>query len=272
MADHFAQSSIVITGASSGLGAALAQECARHGARLTLFSPEAEQQEKVASQCRDLGAEAVVAIGDVTNADDCKRLATAAMDAYDGIDYLIVNAGISMWTTFEEVENLEIFRRLTDINYLGAVNCIYHALPHLKTSRGMIAAITSIQAKIGVPQHTGYVASKHALQGFCESLRLELKGTGVEILTVLPHWISGTDLRKRAVGKDGSELGSSSRKHSKDAIPVDQACRSIMKAMEKRQQELIMPSKLKALLWLKMISPRAANALIERAMSRQHKQ
>ena len=85
------------------------------------------------------------------------------------------------------------------------MNCIYYALPYLKQMRGMIVAITSIQAKIPVPQHTGYVASKHALQGFCDSLRMELNGTGVDILTVLPHWLTGTDLRKRAVGKDGAE-------------------------------------------------------------------
>jgi len=272
MADPFAEKSIIITGASSGLGAEIALEFARRGARLTLFSPEADKQHEVADQCHQLGAKAVAVIGDVTVADDCRRLSEECVMAYGTIDYLIANAGISMWTSFEEVEDLEIFRRLTDINYLGAVNCIYHTLPQLKSSRGMIVAVTSIQAKIGVPQHTGYVASKHALQGFCDSLRLELKGTGVDILTVLPHWITGTDLRKKAVGKDGNELGASSRKHSKDAIPVGDACKAIIKAMAKRQQELIMPPKLKALLWLNLISPRAADAVITKAMSRQHKQ
>ena len=269
MADPFHKKSIITTGASSGLGAALALELARRGANLALFSPEAEQQEEVASRCRQLGGEAVAVIGDVTNPEDCKRLADECAGRFGGVDYLVANAGISMWTSFEEVEDLEIFRRLTEVNYLGAVNCIYHALPHLKNSRGMIVAITSIQAKIGVPKHTGYVASKHALQGFCEALRLELKDAGVDILTVLPHWISGTDLRKRAVGRDGGILGRAARKHSGDAIPVDEACRAIVRAMEKRQRELVMPAKLKALLWLSLLSPRIADVLIERAVGRQ---
>ncbi len=270
MADSFYNKSVITTGASSGLGAALALELARRGANLALFSPEAEQQEEVASRCRRLGAEAVSVIGDVTRADDCKRLVDECAGRFGTVDYLVANAGISMWTSFEEVENLEIFRRLAEVNYLGAVNCIYHALPHLKSSRGMIVAITSIQARIGVPNHTGYVASKHALQGFCQALRLELKDAGVDILTVLPHWISGTDLRRRAVGKDGGDVGQGARKHSRDAIPVDEACRAIVRAMEKRQRELVMPPKLKALLWLSLLSPRLADALIERAVSRQH--
>ena len=269
MADVFKSRSVVITGASSGLGAALAREFAGRGARLTLFSPEEEEQEAVAAECRDLGADALAVIGDVTKPGDCQRLVVECVAEYGALDYLVANAGISMWTSFEEVEDIDIFRRLTDVNYLGAVNCIYYALPHLRQSAGMIVAITSIQAKIPVPQHTGYVASKHALQGFCDSLRMELKGSGVDILTVLPHWLAGTDLRKRAFGKDGGELGESSRKHSKNAVSVEDACRAVLKAMGKRQRELVIPPKLKALLGLRFLSPKAAESVIQGAVGKQ---
>jgi short-subunit dehydrogenase len=271
MSDRFKGKSIAITGASSGLGAALAMEFARRGARLTLFSPQAQEQEQVAADCRALGADATAVVGDVTQPEDCKRLSVECVAEYGALDYLIANAGISMWTSFEDVEDIGIFRKLIDINYLGAVNCMYYALPYLKQMKGMIVAITSIQAKIPVPQHTGYVASKHALQGFCDSLRMELKESGVDILTVLPHWLTGTDLRERAVGKDGGELGESSRKHSKDAISVDDACLMIAKAMAKRQRELIIPPKLKALLGLRLFNAAAAEALIEKAMTKQKK-
>ena len=109
-----------------------------------------------------------------------------------------------MWARFEEVQDLDVFERVMAVNYLGAVYCTYFALPHLKASKGVIVGICSIQGRIGVPFHTGYVASKHALHGFFSSLRYELKGTGVDILEVFPHWITGTNLRRNAFGKEGT--------------------------------------------------------------------
>ena len=263
--------SIIITGASSGLGAALAREFAGAGAHLTLFSPEEERQHEVAESCRGLGGQALAVIGDVTEQEDCAGLIDKAMAQYGRVDYVIANAGISMWASFEEIEDLGIFRKLMEVNYLGAVSCIYYALPHLKVSKGMIVAITSIQGKIGVPRHTGYVASKHALQGFCETLRMELAGSGVDILTVLPHWLTGTDLRQRAFGADGEALGESSRKHSKESVTVEDACAAIARAMEARQRDLIIPWKLKALLGLNLLSPKRAEALITGAVGKQEK-
>ena len=263
--------SVIITGASSGLGAALAHEFATAGAVLTLFSPEAERQKEVAESCRALGGRALAVIGDVTVEADCAGLVDKAMAQYGRIDYVIANAGISMWASFEDVEDLGIFRKLMEVNYLGAVNCIYFALPHLKVSKGMIVAITSIQSKIGVPRHTGYVASKHALQGFCETLRMELADSGVDILTVLPHWLRGTDLRKRAFGADGDALGESSRQHSKESVTVEDACRAISRAMKSRRRDLIIPWKLKALLGLSLLSPKRAEKLITGAVGKQEK-
>lgn len=267
----FQDKSVVITGASSGLGASLSLEFARAGANLAIFSPEKERQEEVAALCKKEGAKALPVIGDVTKPEDCKRLIDETVDRFGSLDYLIANAGISMWARFEDVEDLEIFRKLIEVNYLGALNCVHHALPHLKQSRGMFVAITSIQSKIGVPLHTGYVASKHALQGFCDTLRMELDGTGVDILTVLPHWLRGTELRKHAFDQDGKELGTSSRKHSKESISIEDACRMIMKAMDKRQRELIIPWKLKALLALNLFSPKRAEALIMGAVNKENK-
>ena len=265
----FREKSVIITGASSGLGAALALEFARSGAHLALFSPQEKEQKEVARLCEEVGGKALAVIGDVTAPEDCKRLIDETVGRFGGVDYLIANAGISMWARFDEIEDLAVFRRLVEINYLGALNCVYYALPHLKESKGMIAAITSIQSKIGVPQHTGYVASKHALQGFCEALRMELDGSGVDILTVLPHWLRGTDLRKNALGKSGEALGGSSKKHSKESVSVEDASRAIMEALRKRQSELIIPWKLKLLLLLNLLRPKWAEALIKGAMGKQ---
>lgn len=265
----FKNKSVLITGASSGLGAALAHAFAEMGANLALFSFEKDRQEEVAASCRKLGVEAVPVIGDVTSVGDCAGYIDTAVSELGGVDVLLCNAGISMWSRFEDAEDLGIFKKLMEVNYLGAVNCIHPSLPHLRKSKGVITAITSIQSKIGVPLHTGYVASKHALQGFCESLRMELEGSGVDILTVLPHWIRGTDLRKNALSAQGTALGESSRKHSSESVSVEEACKAILDAVRDRRRDLIIPWKLKLLLALNLLSPRTAESIIRGATSNQ---
>ena len=180
-----------------------------------------------------------------------------------------MSRGIGLVELFEDVEDLQIFDRLMQVNYLGAVNCIHAALPHLKQSRGMIVCISSIQSKLSVPLHSGYVASKHALQGFCDTLRMELDGSGVGVLTVLPHWLRGTELRRHALGKDGKPLGPSSRKHSKESITVEAASKAILDAVDKRKRELVIPWKLRLLAALNHLKPRLAESIIKAAMSKQ---
>ncbi|MFC1525460.1 SDR family oxidoreductase [Candidatus Latescibacterota bacterium] len=265
----FEGKTVVITGASSGLGAALAVAFAREKANLALFSPEREQQQAVAGQCAAAGARALAVIGDVTKTDDCRGLMEETVAEFGGMDYLIANAGISMWARFEEAEDLSIFRKLMEVNYLGALHCAYYALPHLRQSKGMIVAISSIQSKVPVPLHTGYVASKQALQGFCESLRMELAGSGVDILTVLPHWIRGTELRQHALAADGAELGPSSRKHSSESVSVEDACRAILKATARRRRDLVIPWKLRLLHALYVLWPRRAEAIVTGAVGKQ---
>ena len=262
---------VIVTGASSGLGAALAVEFARVGARLALFARNGEKLEEVVGHCAEAGTNALALAGDVTRAEDCERLVEATVDHFGSLDYLVANAGISMWARFDEVEDLEIFRKLIDVNYMGLVNCTHYALPHLKESRGLIAAVSSIQGEIGVPLHTGYVASKHALQGFCKALRMELRGTGVDILTVLPHWLRGTDLRQNAFGGDGRTLGASSRKHSSESISLEAASQAILQGMAKRRRQLVLPWKLRLLLGLYAIKPRWAEAIVMGAVNEQDK-
>lgn len=265
----FEGKTFIITGASSGLGAALARELASQGANLALFSPDRERQQQVATECTDKGARALAVIGDVTIPQDCARLAEETVAEFGGIDYLIANAGISMWSCFEASEDLSIYRKLMEVNYLGALHCAFYALPHLRRSKGMIVAITSIQSRIPVPLHTGYVASKRALQGFCESLRMELDGSGVDVLTVLPHWLRGTELRQHAFAGDGSKLGESSRKHSSESVTLEDACGAILEAVSKRRRELVIPWKLKLLHLLHVLWPRRAEAIILGAVDKQ---
>lgn len=259
--------SVVITGASSGLGAALAAAFARDGARLTLMARRAERLAQVAEACG--AAEVETVKGDVTVAADGERLVEAAVAAHGGIDCLVANAGVSMWAPFEEVRDLSLFRRLMEVNYLGAVHCVHPALPHLKESRGQFVAISSIQGRVGVPQHTGYSASKHALQGFCDALRMELEGSGVNVLTVVLHWLGGTELRAEALAADGRPFGEGRRRPSRDAIGLEETCGAVLRSVKERRRELVMPWKLKALLAIRALRPRLSEAIVRRAVDRQ---
>jgi short-subunit dehydrogenase len=168
------------------------------------------------------------------------------------------NAGISMWARFDEITDLSIFERIIRVNYLGAVYLTHYALPHLKQRRGLIVAVSSLTGKTGVPTRTGYAASKHALQGFFDSLRIELHGSGVDVLVVSPGFVA-TDVRAHAFGADGQPLGAkeskSSRAEDRDTMSVEECVRQMVAAIEARRRELVMTHKARFGLFLKLVAP-----------------
>jgi len=251
----FLNNTIVVTGASSGLGASLAKELASYKPNLVLFSRNLEKLRQVANECDEKGANAIAVQGDVTNEDDCKRLVDTTINNYNSINHLVLNAGVSMWAKFDEVTDLSLFQKLIETNYLSAVRLTHLFLPYLKKSKGLITAISSIQGEISVPYHSGYVASKHALTGFLNTLRIELKDKGVDVMLVMPHWLRETDLRKNAFDKNGKKTGESKKEHSKESISLQECSRKILKGMVSRKRELVIPKKLKILLWLNLINP-----------------
>ncbi len=257
----------IITGASSGLGAALALELAKRGTHLALFARREAKLAETTERCRSWGVCARPVTGDVTQAEHCEHLIDAAITEFGQIDYLIANAGISMWARFDEVEDLGVFRKLMETNYLGLVYCVHSALPYLKASKGMLVGIASVQGKISVPLHTGYAASKHAGVGFLNALRMEVDD--VHILTVLPHWLQGTNLRQSAFGKDGEALGASSQRHNKESISTKNCCNAILKAIIKQKRELVIPWKLRTLPWLQLIHPKIVEWLVKDKMKDQ---
>jgi short-subunit dehydrogenase len=260
----FSNKTAVITGASSGLGASLAEELSKHKSNLVLFSRNRERLSKTARLCEKNGAKILIVNGDITSQSDCRNLADETIKNFGPPDQLILNTGISMWAAFEEITDLSLFRKLIETNYLGAVNAVYYFLPHIIKSKGLITVISSAQGRIAVPYHSGYVASKHALTGFFETLRMELKGRGADIMIVNPHWLRGTNLRSNALDKNGKQTGESRKEHSKESISLKECSKRIIKGMKKREKELFIPLKLKALPWLNLISP----GLLEKIISK----
>jgi NAD(P)-dependent dehydrogenase (short-subunit alcohol dehydrogenase family) len=166
--------------------------------------------------------------------------------ALGGLDILIANAGRSMWAPFAQVTNLAIYEDLIRVNYLSVVALVHAALPHLLASEGAIVAVSTAQAWTGMPAHTGYAASKAALQGFLDSLRMEL-GDEIQILGVYPGWIRGTNLRASALGADGAPLQEARRAHSSLSVPAAACAAAIVRAMERGKSMLFVPGYLRLL-------------------------
>ena len=252
---------IVITGASDGIGAEMAQQLARSRGRklaLVLAARKAETLQSVADACAALGAATLVVPTDVREQAQCRRLIDAAVERFGRIDALVNNAGRSAHALFEDVQDLGWYEDLMRVNLWGAVWCTHAALPYLRASRGRVVAVSSLAGLVGVPGRTAYGATKFAMAGFFESLRAEMKAHGVSVTTAYPGVVD-TRIRYRGYNAAGGELGSSSLKEDK-AMPVAECAGLIIEGMLARRREVVMTAKGKLGRWLKLLAP----GLVER--------
>lgn len=257
---------VVITGATEGIGRGLAEALAARGARLVLAARTAEKLEEARAACEAAGAEVLTVPMDVSDAGACASLIQRAVERFGSLDVLINNAGISMHGRFDEVTSLDMFQKLMAVNYLGAVYCTHAALPHLKRSRGLIASISSLQGKTGFPGSTGYAASKHAMQGFFDSLRMELEGTGVGVLVVSPGPVA-TAIHHRRLGTDGQRLAREDSRPNSGGMSVETCVRLILRAMDRRDREVVMTGGGKLAVLLKPFFPGFVDRQVSRAVA-----
>jgi short-subunit dehydrogenase len=255
---------IVVTGASQGIGRALCLELAAQRPRLVLAARDAAALETVASACRERGAETLVVPTDVSDVDACRRLIDRGVEAFDGLDALVNNAGMGMIARLDEVKDLSIYERLMQVNYLGSVYPTYFALPHLRKSRGQVVGISSLAGLTGVPLRTGYAATKHAQIGFFDSLRVELRSTGVAVTVVAPYYVQ-SEIRRRALAGDGQPLASSPVREA-EVMTAEECARQIARAMQQRRRMLVMTLKGRVGQWVKLAAPGLVDRMAERAV------
>lgn len=170
---------VLITGGNSGIGAELARNFAKKGASLALIARNQDTLSEVAKECSDLGSPKVETFPcDLTNDADIKTAMQSAIEKFGRLDVLVLNAGRSQGCYFEEIKDVESINYMFKINVHGVINTLYHALPDVpKSSSSRIIVISSVAGIIPVPYRTIYSATKHALTGFANSLRIELKDT-----------------------------------------------------------------------------------------------
>jgi len=241
----------IITGASSGIGAELAIQLAKKEA---LIVCAARSLPKLKELCKGINADGGSAIAvkvDITNKKQCDNMIDQTIKSYKKIDGLILNAGVSMWAKFDEIKDIKFFKTIMDTNYLGSVYCVHSALPYLKKSHGKIVSCSTGQAIMGFPNHSGYVASKHALHGFLSTIRMENKNE-ITILEAMLSWIKDTNLRGNSFGHDGKKQQGSTRKHTSEAVSLDWCIHTIINAIEKDLKTVYIPKKLSLIPFLKL--------------------
>ena len=254
-ADAFRDQAVIVTGASAGIGQALALQLARLGAKVSIAARRADRLEEVATTCRALGAEVMVVPTDLREEAQCKALVEKTVAAFGRLDMLINNAGLPVLSLFADYPDLHLFRQTMDVNFYGAVNCTFYALPYLKQTKGRIVAISSMGGKAAIPYNTPYCASKYALHGFYDALRMELSRSGVSATVICPWWVV-TEFHEAQMDKYGVPYGPRGRAiYSRRMMSADRCAEITLRAAYTRRREVLMgPGTLTV--WLKLLSPR----------------
>lgn len=229
---------VIITGASSGIGKACAIECAKRKAKVVLAARNTEKLQETASTMQNIGIHTPLCITtDVTKEEDCKYLIEKTLKHFGKIDILINNAGIAMRALFKDVE-LDVLRNVMDVNFWGTVYCTKYALPYILTAKGSVVGIISIAGYMGLPGRTGYGASKFAVRGFLETLRVENLKTGLHVLIAAPGF-TASNIRNTSLTASGKPQGKSPRDEGK-MMSAEECAKHIINATEKRKRELIL--------------------------------
>jgi NAD(P)-dependent dehydrogenase (short-subunit alcohol dehydrogenase family) len=244
---------VLITGASEGIGRALALELAGRGAQLALNARSGARLAELVSACSARGATALAVPGDVSRPHDCRAVIALTVARYGALDALVNNAGFTMWARFDQLTEFAVFERLLAVNYLGAVYMTGAALPHLKARAGLRVAVASVAGLTGVPERSGYAASKHARVGFFESLRIELAGSGVAVCIVAPDSVH-SEIHRRAIGPDNRPLGISPMREAR-IMSAQRCARLIANAMSRRQRLLITSARGRLGRWVRLLAP-----------------
>ena len=235
--EYFKDKVMVITGASSGIGLASARLFASYGARLALAARSIDKLKTLASEISSDPSKVLCIKTDVSIEEDCKNLIESTVKHFGRIDFLINNAGISMRASFMKVD-LNVIRRLMDVNFWGTVCCTKYALPYLLESKGSVTGVISVAGYAGLPGRTGYATSKFAIRGFLETLRMEHQGDGLHVLVFAPGYTS-SNVRNAALLADGSPQGTTPKDES-NLMSAEEVAQKLAWGLYRKKREMIL--------------------------------
>lgn len=252
-----------ITGASAGIGAALARAFAAEGAQLVLSARREDHLERVRERCESAGASAAMVLPlDLERPDTHAAAVDAVVARFGRIDLLINNAGLSQRSLARETV-LAVDRRLMDVNYVGTVSLTKAVLPVMtRQQSGHIAVVTSLVGHIGTPMRSAYAASKHALHGFFDSLRAELWRDGIAVTMVCPGFVR-TEVSINALAADGGIHGVLDRGQASGMDP-DRCAAKILKGLQRKRAEVWVGGKEVYAAWAERLCPPLFRYMVKR--------
>lgn len=250
---------VVITGASSGIGLACVEEFCNAGYIIVAASRSIDKLQEIGNRLNPEGDRYLSVKADVSIESDCKNIIDQAISQFGRIDVLVNNAGITMRALFEDLD-LKVLRQVMEVNFWGVVYCTHFALPHLLKSKGVIVGMSSVAGYKGLPTRSAYSASKFAVEGFLEALRIENLKKGVSILIARPGFVA-TNIRNTMMAADGKQQGKSHKDEGKSMSP-EEVAKEIVIAVRKRKRTVILSSTAILSYWINKFAPSYLDKLV----------
>lgn len=264
---NFKDRCVVITGAAGGLGQALVHAFLQAGSRVVALDRDAQAldalQHSIFTSKPNQTPSLLTAVCDVTQLPSCEAAMAQATACFGGIDVLINNAGIAHRSAFADTQ-VDVLRRVMDVNFFGAVHCTHAAIASLRQRKGLVIAVSSVAGFSPLIGRTGYAASKHALHGFFDSLRTEVQDDGMDVLIVCPSFID-TGIARAALGANGLPAAHARKTTGATTQPAEVAA-AILLAARQRRQLLLFSFTAKAAWWLSRLWPTRYAAIMKRRL------
>jgi len=255
--DPFVGRVAVVTGSAGGIGRSIALALARRDARVALIDIDAEGLERVASEVKALGAEALPQSCDVTSAAACEAAVATVVDRWGGVDLMVNNAGVSHHSLATDTDPA-VIRKVMDVNFFGAVHCTHAALPSLIERRGAVVAISSVAGFAPLVGRCGYAASKHALHGYFDTLRAELSDQGVDVLLICPAY-ADTAIDRHAIGAGEKPV---EKRTVGRLLSPDEVATAVLDGVERHRRQVELSWIAKSSYWLWTLVPAAYERLM----------
>lgn len=250
---------VLITGGTSGIGKALAFAFGRAGARIVITGRNEQHLQDAHQALNEARIDNLALAADVSREEECARMVRQTITRFGKLDILINNAGISMRAMFEDLD-LDVIRKVMDINFFGTVYATKYALPHILQTKGSVIGISSIAGYRGLPGRTGYSASKFAMHGFLETLRTEVMEKGVHVMIACPGF-TASNIRNTALTASGQVQGESPLDEGK-IMSAEEVAGRILKATRQRKRDLVMTTQGKLTVFLNKWLPALTDRLV----------
>ena len=256
---------VIVTGASSGIGLATARVFGANGAKVVMAARSLDRLQAQAPSVAE-PANVLCVQCDVTREEDCRALIEATVARFGRIDVLVNNAGISMRAMFKDLD-LKVLHSLMDVNFWGTVNCTKAALPYLLSAKGSVVGVISIAGYSALPARTGYSASKYAVRGFLDTLRIEHLRDGLNVLVFAPGY-TASNVRNAALTADGSPQGETPLDEGK-LMSAEECAERLYKAVLRRRSQVTLTALGRLTVWMHRLFPRFTDRMTYRFIARE---